>query len=149
MRINKAHTKLIVKKSDDMVSMRFKRGSLEGTTFNGTPEIILRSDLELFNNRQQSDFKALEGVLLGIEDTAKMEHYTPYLVDMEYIKPVKQGNSSIEFLIDDEHVLLLDCYAHLILKHGFTLTKPSLRNQSLGIFKGDEFIGVVGVILRR
>ena len=155
MRINKAHTKLIANKSDDLVSIVVNKGSLEGTTFNGTTEIMLRSDLELFNNRQQSDFRALNGCLVGIEDTAKMEHYTPKLVHRDYIKTNCLGiassrpdNTVIELLIDDEHVLLQDRYSHLILKHGFTLTKPHTRNPRLGIFKDSEFIGVVGVIIR-
>ena len=145
MRINKAHTKLIPNKKDELISMTIKRGSLEGITFNGTKSLVFRSDLDLFKVSHVSDSKPLNTDLPILDAVATMEHYEPIRTHRDWIHPKV---SAFELTIGDEVTLIDANYARLILKHGLTLTKAHTSFSAYGVFKSDQFVGLVmGVLL--
>ena len=146
MRINKAHTKLTAFKKERLISITVGEGALEGTTFNGVPEIILRSDLDLFNFSCWSDFQHMLSTDLPIfNKITTMEHYEPIRTHRDWIHPKV---SAFELTIGDEVAYIDVNYARLILKHDFTLTKANTPYLGHGIFKGDQFVGIVmGVLL--
>ena len=140
MRINKAHTKLIPNKKDELFSTTANDGIFEGTTFNGTASLLLRYDLEMFKVSHVSEFKKMNTKLLDIDEIAAKEHCKPIRTYRDCIQPEL---SAFELTIGDEVTLIDANYASLILKHDFTLTEACTPYLYYGIFKGDQFVGLV------
>ena len=139
MKLDESLTKLIPSDDDDLVSYTVTSGVLKGTRFNGTSDILLRSDLDLFKGLEQSDFIDKDDHLYSLNQTAEMEHYKPR---QTFNDLVYEEGSAMGLEIGSELALIDTPLASLILKHGFTLTKLHALAPRYGMFKDGELIGI-------